>query len=76
MDTLEQHASIDELSIRAAQQTGQSPGPFREFLEVANEAHRRADDDQRRLMRQLAHTLPTPQEATSGIRQIMGWEVG
>lgn len=48
-------------------------GVFNEFLEVANEAHRRANDEQRRLMRQLASTQPTPQAAAEGIRQIMGW---
>lgn len=50
-----------------------SAGVFNDFLTIANEAHRAANDEQRRLMRQLASTHPTPQDAAAGIRQIMGW---
>lgn len=66
--------TIETIAQRAADTTNQPVGVFREFLETANEAHRSADDEQRRLMRQLANTCPTPIEATVGIKRIMGWE--
>lgn len=77
MTTLEQTTeSMDEIAERAARVSGQPVSIFQEFLGVANEAHRAASDEQRSLMRQLAHTMPTPEQATTGIRQIMGWEAG
>lgn len=60
-----------------AQRTASDATPLKsaygQFLEVANEAHRLANNEQRRLMRQLASTHPSPQDAVAGIRQIMGW---
>lgn len=66
--------TIEQLSVSAARGDQEQVGIFRDFLAVANEAHRRATDEQRSLMRQLGATLPTPQEAAAGIRSIMGWD--
>ena len=53
--------------------SGYTPGSYAAFLEVANRAAREADDDQRRLIRALGCTNPTPEVARDGIEKIMGW---
>lgn len=61
------------LATTPSQRTGDI-GPYSRFLEVAGEAHRSATPAQRSLMRQLASTCPTPEQATDGIERIMGWK--
>ncbi len=73
MTTLEQRLapSIETLA-KAAAHDPTKFGPYCEFLVTANEAARYASDEQRKLMREFAATLPTPEEATVGIRKIHG----
>lgn len=47
--------------------------PYSRFLRVANEAARRADCEQRRLIRALAAQNLSPEENAEGIEKIMGW---
>lgn len=48
-------------------------GTYQRFLQVCNAAHRQADPAQRKMIRELAAQQLSPEEATYGIEQIMGW---
>lgn len=49
-------------------------GPYAQFLVTASQAANHATPEQRKLMREFAATMPTPEEAITAIERIMGWE--
>lgn len=78
MITQRMESNIETLAKDAARHP-EKVGPYCQFLVTANEAARLASPEQRSNLRAFVASHPggfTPEEATTAIEKIMGWETG